>query len=333
MHKTTGLLLPLAIGLASFPACSTTEQRAEASQSAAPIEIRTTAVPAAAPASEVTTAAATPPAKVDTRNPVTLVDRYTVMPGDTLGGIAARQDVYNDARLWPLLYRANVSQIGPGGLIFPNQVLTVDRKYSQEDVRAITSRPKTENAALAAVAEKPAVEPLPVTTAAATSTAAASTPATAPAEQAAKDTPATPEKPEAPPTAQSAQGKPAASRAASPPAGQAPQGPPAAVSAKASDYLSGARAAFAARDTQWAVYYYSVYLDQKNTDASAWGELGNVHYLDGNFPEASKAYFNAANLLIDRGQTARAMELIPAIEEGDPSLSDAILLRLTTLKR
>ena len=92
-------------------------------------------------------------------------------------------------------------------------------------------------------------------------------------------------------------------------------------------------AAFAAGDTPWAIYYYSIYLDQKNTDASAWGELGNVHYLDGNFPEAAKAYFNAANLLIDRGQTARAMELIPAIEEGDPSLYDAILLRLTTLKR
>ena len=331
MHKTTGLILPLAISLTSLPACSTPEQRSEASQSAAPVEIRATAVPAAAPAPVVTTAAATP-AKVETRNPATLVDRYTVMPGDTLGGIAARQDVYGDARLWPLLYRANVSQIGPGGLIFPNQVLTVDRKYSQEDVRAITSRPKAANAAVAAVSEKPAVEPLPVTTAAATSTAASGTPATAPAEQAAKDTPATSEKSEVQPAAQSAQGKPAASRAAAPPAGQAPQGAPAA-SAKASDYLSGARAAFAAGDTPWAIYYYSIYLDQKNTDASAWGELGNVHYLDGNFPEAAKAYFNAANLLIDRGQTARAMELIPAIEEGDPSLSDAIHLRLTTVKR
>ena len=331
MHKTTGLILPLAISLASLPACSTPEQRSEASQSVAPVEIRATAVPAAAPAPVVTTASATP-AKVETRNPATLVDRYTVMPGDTLGGIAARQDVYGDARLWPLLYRANVSQIGPGGLIFPNQVLTVDRKYSQEDVRAITSRPKAANAAVAAVSEKPAVEPLPVTTAAATSTAASGTPATAPAEPAAKDTPATPEKSEAPPAAQSAQDKPAASKAAAPPAGQAPQGAPAA-SAKASDYLSGARAAFAAGDTPWAIYYYSIYLDQKNTDASALGELGNVHYLDGNFPEAAKAYFNAANLLIDRGQTARAMELIPAIEEGDPSLSDAIHLRLTTVKR
>ena len=329
MYKTSGLLLPLVIGLASFPACSSTEQRAEASQSAAPVEIRTTAIPAAAPAPEVTTAAAIP-AKVDTTNPVTLVDRYTVMPGDTLGGIAARQDVYNDARLWPLLYRANVNQIGPDGLIFPNQVLTVDRRYTQEDVRAITGRAKAANAPVASIAARPAVEP-PVTTTAAPSTAAsttaAGTPATAPAEQAAKETPATPAKSEVPPAAQSAQGKATAQFAGKPPPG-AP-----AAGIKASDYLSGARTAFAAGDTQWAIYYYSMYLDQKYSDASAWGELGNVHYLDGNFPEAAKAYFNAANLLIDRGQTARAMELIPAIEEGDPRLSEAIQLRLTTVKR
>lgn len=322
MHKTTGILLPLAIGLASLPACSTPEQRADASQSAAPVEVRATASAPVASAPVVTTAAAIP-AKVDTRNPATLVDRYTVMPGDTLGGIAARQDVYGDARLWPLLYRANVSLIGPGGLIFPNQVLTVDRKYSQEDVKAITGRPKAANAPVAAIATKPAVEPSPVTTAATASIAAASTtdastPITAPAEQAVKETPATPAKSEVPPAAQSA--------------GKLPPGAPAA-GVKASDYLSGARTAFAAGDTQWAIYYYSMYLDQKNNDASAWGELGNVHYLDGNLPEAAKAYFNAANLLIDRGQTARAMQLMPAIEEGDPNLADAINLRLTTVKR
>ena len=326
MHKTTGLLLPLAISLASLPACSTTEQRAEASQSAAPVEVRATAIPAAAPAPAVTTATAIP-AKATT-NPATLVDRYTVMPGDTLGGIAARQDVYNDARLWPLLYRANVSQIGPAGLIFPKQELIIDRKYTPEDVKELTGRPKAASTPVAAAA-KPAVEPQPVATATATTpaTTASSAPA-APAEPAAKDTPAASGKSEAPPPAQPAQGK-----AAAPPAGQAPQGAPAAASVKASNYLSGARTAFAAGDTQWAIYYYSIYLDQRNNDAGAWGELGNVHYLDGNLPEAAKAYFNAANLLIDRGQTARAMELLPAIEEGDPRLSDAIQLRLTTIKR
>jgi len=323
MKKTAVFALSVATTLASLPAFGATEQRAEDSP-AAPVEVRA-AAPVAAPA-PTGTDASTATAKVDSEKlPVILVDRYTVMPGDTLGGIAARQDVYNDARLWPLLYRANVSQIGPGGLIFPNQTLFVDRKYTREDVKELTGRPK---AAItpAAAAAKPAVEPQPVVTATAPATTASSSPA-ALAEPAAKDTPAASGKSEVPPPAQSAQGK-----AAAPPAGQAPQGAPAA-GVKTSDYLIGARTAFAAGDTQWAVYYYSIYLDQRNNDAGAWGELGNVHYLDGNLPEAAKAYFNAANLLIDRGQTARAMELLPAIEEGDPRLSDAIQLRLTTIKR
>jgi hypothetical protein len=104
-------------------------------------------------------------------------------------------------------------------------------------------------------------------------------------------------------------------------------------SAKLSDYLNGAREAFAAGDTPWSIYYYSVYLGQKVNDAAAWGELGNVHYFDGNLMEAAQAFFNAANLFIDRGQTARALELIPAIEEGDPGLAEALQLRLTTVKK
>ncbi len=102
---------------------------------------------------------------------------------------------------------------------------------------------------------------------------------------------------------------------------------------KPSDYLRGAREAFAAGDSAWAIYYYSVYLEKKVTDIDVWGELGNVYYLEGEFDKAAKAYFNVANLLIDRGQTARALELIPVIEEGDAGLSAAIYQRLTTVKQ
>ena len=307
MHKTSGFILPLAIiSLASLQGCSTAEQRAEV-ESIKPVAVKQAPVEAGA------TASAASPAQVDISNLPAPVDRYTVMPGDTLGGIAARQEVYGDARLWPLLYRANVSQIGPGGLIYPKQVLIVDRSHRQEDVKALTVRPKTASAP-AAVSAKPAGEPQPAATASAASPVATSAPAAPPAAQAPQSTPAT------------------ASKPATPPTGQAPQGAPSA-SAKPSDYLYGARRAFAAGDTPRAIYYYSVYLGQKNNDVSAWGELGNVHYFDGNLPEAAKAYFNAANLLIDRGQTARAIELIPVIDEGDPGLSAALHQRLTTIKR
>ncbi len=325
MPKTMGFILPFAISLATLPACAIAEQRVDTSQSATPVEAREPA-PAAAPVPGGADVSAAP-AKIDTNKlPVALVDRYTVMPGDTLGSIAARQDVYGDALLWPLLYRANVGQIGPGGLIFPKQVLIVDRKYTPEDVKELTGRPKAASTPAAAPA-KPAGEPQPVATASAPSTAKSSAPVATPAQPAVIDTPAASGKSEAPPPTQSAQGK-----AAAPLAEKTPHSAPP-ISIKASDYLSGARTAFAAGDTQWAIYYYSMYLDQRNADANAWGELGNVHYQDGNFPEAARAYFNAANLLIDRGQTARAIQLIPAIEEGDPGLSEAIHLRLTTIKR
>jgi LysM repeat protein len=330
MHKTSGFILPLAIiSLASLQGCSTAEQRAEV-ESIKPVAVKQAPVEAGA------TASAASPAQVDISNLPAPVDRYTVMPGDTLGGIAARQEVYGDARLWPLLYRANISQIGPGGLIYPKQVLIVDRSHRQEDVKALTVRPKTASAP-AAVSAKPAGEPQPVATASAASPVATSAPAAPPAAQAppvvapAAATTSMPAAP--PPTAQAPQSTPAtASKPATTPTGQAPQGAPSA-SAKPSDYLYGARRAFAAGDTPRAIYYYSVYLGQKNNDVSAWGELGNVHYFDGNLPEAAKAYFNAANLLIDRGQTARAIELIPVIDEGDPSLSAALHQRLTTIKR
>jgi hypothetical protein len=316
MSKFTGGLLPIVICLASLQACSTVDQRAEGIQAPAPAESITpvgvkvqaevsapasvpvvAAAPAPTPAPAPETAptatvdvaataapaAATQPAETKSTGQLS---RYTVLPGDTLAGIASRQEVYGDARLWPFLYRSNVNQIGPRGLIFPNQVLTVDRNHTADDVKALLAPAKVVSAA-PAMAAKPGKETPPVVSAPA---------ATAPATSA---------------STASATAK----------------------TAKLSDYLNGAREAFASGDTPWAIYYYSVYLGQKVNDAGAWGELGNVHYFDGNLMDAAQAFFNAANLFIDRGQTARALELMSAIEEGDPGLAEALHLRLTTVKK
>jgi hypothetical protein len=215
--------------------------------------------------------------------------------------------------LWTLLYRANVDQIGPNGLIFPNQVLIVDRNHSPEELKALVDSQ-----------QNPWAPPAPVA-------------AKAPAPTAA--TPAAPAQPTAttPTSAATAAEKPTDATAVKPvgaPASAAPKGMPAtSQTVKPSDYLNGAREAFAAGDSPWAIYYYSVYLEQKVNDIDIWGELGNVYYLEGEYAEAAKAYFNVANLLIDRGQTARALELVPVIEEGDAGLSAAIYQRLTTVKR
>jgi hypothetical protein len=337
MNKKSRLLLPLAVSLASLQACSTVDQKSDDAQPAAMVET-VTPVALKAPAEAAPVPAA--PSKADTAKTAALVDRYTVMPGDTLATIAAKREVYGDARMWQLLYRDNVQQIGPRGLIFPNQVLVVGRKHSPEEIAALGPRqkkaappvapaPKHSVAKLApakppvalAAAKPPAMAPVaaPATSPVA-APVAASVAAPLPAEtgKAVQSQAADAKVVAAKPT----DAKPAATK----PASSSP-------AVKLTDYLTGARQAFAAGDTPWAIYYYSVYLEHKNTDANAWGELGNVHHYDGDLGEAAKAFYNAANLMIDGGQTVRAVDLIPAIEEGDPGLAEALRQRLTTVKR
>jgi len=59
---------------------------------------------------------------------------HTVKRGETLPQIAARSDVYGDANMWPLIYRANRDQIRDPGRIWPGQVLRIPRNASREDV-------------------------------------------------------------------------------------------------------------------------------------------------------------------------------------------------------
>jgi LysM repeat protein len=59
---------------------------------------------------------------------------HTVKRGETLPQIAAQSDVYNDYRLWPLLYRANRDQISDPRHIWPGQVLRIPRNLSREEL-------------------------------------------------------------------------------------------------------------------------------------------------------------------------------------------------------
>ena len=59
---------------------------------------------------------------------------HTVKHGETLPQIAARSDVYNDYKLWPLLYRANRDQIRDPKHIWPGQVLRIPRNLSREEM-------------------------------------------------------------------------------------------------------------------------------------------------------------------------------------------------------
>ncbi len=58
------------------------------------------------------------------------VDRYTVVPGDSLWRIAGRPQIYNDNFAWPRIYMANKSRFrDPNNpdLIFPDQIFAIPR--------------------------------------------------------------------------------------------------------------------------------------------------------------------------------------------------------------
>jgi nucleoid-associated protein YgaU len=58
---------------------------------------------------------------------------YTVRRGETLPQIAARAEIYNDATLWPLIYRANRDQIRNPTQLWPGQALKIPRHFSRDE--------------------------------------------------------------------------------------------------------------------------------------------------------------------------------------------------------
>lgn len=58
---------------------------------------------------------------------------YTVRRGETLPQITARPEIYNDAALWPLIYRANRDQIRDPYQLWPGQVLKIPRNFSRDE--------------------------------------------------------------------------------------------------------------------------------------------------------------------------------------------------------
>ncbi|TWJ26405.1 LysM peptidoglycan-binding domain-containing protein [Geobacter argillaceus] len=63
-----------------------------------------------------------------------LAATHTVKRGESLPQIAAQPDVYNDAALWPLLYRANRDQIRDPRIVWPGQVLHIPRNFGRDDM-------------------------------------------------------------------------------------------------------------------------------------------------------------------------------------------------------
>ena len=59
---------------------------------------------------------------------------YVVKSGDTLPGIAARHEIYNDSYMWPLIYKANRDQIKDPKVIYAGQDLKIPRDMAIDEI-------------------------------------------------------------------------------------------------------------------------------------------------------------------------------------------------------
>ena len=59
---------------------------------------------------------------------------HAVKRGETLPQIAAQAEVFNDFRLWPLLYRSNRDQVSNPRHIQPGQTLRIPRNQTSEEI-------------------------------------------------------------------------------------------------------------------------------------------------------------------------------------------------------
>ena len=137
------LMILAATGLVAT-GCVTAKQASQAASEGtqatpAPATTATaTATVTPAPATTTTTAAVTPA-------PQGIVG-YVVQKGDHLWGISAKPAVYGDPYQWPLLYKRNRDEIYDPDLIYPGQVLHIERDLSQTQINIAVNHAKTRGA-------------------------------------------------------------------------------------------------------------------------------------------------------------------------------------------
>jgi hypothetical protein len=74
------------------------------------------------------------------------VTSYSVVRGDNLWNISAKDEVYADPYQWPLIYKTNRDQIKDADLIYPGQVFDIDQNASPSEIDAAVNHAKTRGA-------------------------------------------------------------------------------------------------------------------------------------------------------------------------------------------
>ena len=92
--------------------------------------------------------------------------------------------------------------------------------------------------------------------------------------------------------------------------------------------LMSARSAYWHHDIPAAIKRYQNLISQVPDAAFAYGELGNVYYMNGEREKAAQSFEHAAMLLIQQGQAQRAASLIPVLGALDPALAQKVQVAL-----
>ncbi len=74
------------------------------------------------------------------------VASYNVIKGDSLWGIAGKDETYSNPYQWPLIYKANSDKIKDADLIFPGQEFDINTSPSDAEVSAAVNHAKTRGA-------------------------------------------------------------------------------------------------------------------------------------------------------------------------------------------
>lgn len=77
-----------------------------------------------------------------------------------------------------------------------------------------------------------------------------------------------------------------------------------------------------------ALQHYLTLSEQESDNPDVFGELGNVYYARGNFPEAGEAYYEAAVRLLELGKTDQIHYLVRVIEGLSPDSAAKLKQRL-----
>ena len=139
------LMILAAMGLFAT-GCVTAKQASQAASEGT----QATPAPATTTTATATTTAAVTPAPTTTTAAVTPAPQgivgYVVQKGDHLWGISAKPAVYGDPYQWPLLYKRNRDEIYDPDLIYPGQVLHIERDLSQTQINIAVNHAKTRGA-------------------------------------------------------------------------------------------------------------------------------------------------------------------------------------------